>query len=168
MTEELSLPCPYKVHLDHNRNSYQFTTNTGALYEMLFTADVNILVSTALEGAEIYHAVIEKRKAGTGVKDKNIELTINSIIEHFYESRDRFMTYVCDPTDERDLIRERLFNSWYSNSSLRKQLVKLDGEIGNEEGSYITSLVYHKENSFGEESIKHTFDRVIELLNSVK
>lgn len=126
MEEVLNLRCRYKVFSDTERNSYTFSTDTSAKYEILFVADSNIFKGTSLENREIFNKVINKLITGSGFADKEIEVTINAIIANFFLKTERVLTYCCDSQDSRENARMRLFNRWFSQSLNKTELVKLE------------------------------------------
>lgn len=168
MTEELDLQSPYKVFLDLDSNSYYFQTDTGAQYDILFTDAKGIFSSTALEDSEVSNIVINKVKSGTGKRDIKISLTIEAILEHFFKNTERILIYQCDNTDNKHVLRNRLFNAWFQNSSLKTTISKLDYVFESQAPSYYTSLIYHNQNSLGEATITGTFEDITYILSSAK
>ena len=168
MKRELSLPCRYKVVLDSKRNSYTFTTDSKAEYEILFTLDNGIFQGTELENGEIYQIVINKIKDGSGGKDDEIKLTVYAVIEHFFSNTNRILIYSCDTGDKRHYARMRMFNIWYTKSDLRSEIKKIDEKIESDDLLYFTSLIYHSDNEITESNIVKTFKEIVEILRDAK
>jgi len=168
MTEELDLPSPYKVFLDLDTNTYYFQTETGAHYEILFTDAKGIFSSTALEESEVSNIVINKVKSGTGKRDRNIAHTIEAILDHFFKDNERILIYQCDNMDDKHVLRNRLFNAWFQNSSIKGIISKLDYVFERQDPVYYTSLLYHNQNSLGKATITGTFKDITDILSSAK
>jgi hypothetical protein len=134
----------------------------------LFTNGSSLFTSTKLESLEVYNIVINKTKSGTGKRDPEIALTIESFLVHFFKNEDRILIYTCDSADSRHLLRNRLFNSWFENSQLKNSIEKLDHQFENSEPLYYSSLIFHKENKLGNTIITATFDEVINILSEAK
>lgn len=160
VNEELDLPCLYKVSLDSTKNSYRFFTNTKAEYEVLFVFNNSIFSTTYLKDFDVYHFVINKLKTGTGKYDPEIQKTINVILSHFFENKDRVLTYVYDSTDGRELVRKRMFRRWENNSPNKETIYKLEASIETEDLTYQSGIIYHIENKAGQENIILSFNQV--------
>lgn len=160
MNEELNLPCLYKVCLNTERNSYHFTTARKITYEVIFEISNQVLSGTALDGSDVYHIVVGKHSSTPekGKRDSEISKTIDSIIAHFFSIKNRIVFYICDSDDGRQKARFRMFNGWYSKSSLIDGLEKIDYEIDAETMSYKISHIFHKQHVLGRDLIIESFD----------
>lgn len=164
MNEELDLPCRYKVALDTSRNSYKFTTDTGAQYEVLFVLDNAIFTASPLQSFDVYSFAINKLRPGSGLYDPQIRKTISAILSHFFEDRDRVLTYVYDSTDGKELVRKRMFRRWGHSDINRTKIRQIDAPIKTDDMTYQTGIIYHVENKAGEEKIANSFEDVINAL----
>lgn len=164
MKEVLSLQCPYKVILDLQRNSYHFNTQSGAIYEVYFALENSIFDCTYLQDREIYNVQLNKVLSGSGGADKNIAVTIDSIVNHFFIDPDRLLIYSCDGIDSRELTRLRMFNSWYNLSPNKNDITKLDGEITGKDRDYYSSLIYHNGTRLDKDKIAEAYTDVIMAL----
>ncbi|MEQ8551100.1 MAG: DUF6169 family protein [Cyclobacteriaceae bacterium] len=168
MKEVLSLQCPYKVTLDTSRNSYQFITSGGASYEVLFSLSNEILTGTDLESADVYHVVVGKTSHGDGIRDMNISLTVDAIIDHFFLIKNRLFFYICDPTDGRHLARFRMFNMWHSKSQFKERFIKLDFQIHDADTIYYACFIFDKQNDLGVDKIVTALNEVRQVLQDAK
>ncbi|UII26540.1 DUF6169 family protein [Fulvivirga maritima] len=168
MTEELNLPCLYKVYRNLEANTYFFSTNTKAEYEILFIDGREIFSFTPLENSEIFNIIINKTKAGTGRRDPEIAKTIEAVLEHFFINKNRILIYTCDSADSRHISRNRLFNKWFINSSLKKALEKLDYHFTLQDPIYYTSMIFHKDHQLGRVTVIQTFKEVTKVLSDSK
>lgn len=168
MTEELSLPCHYKVYIDTVSRSYYFNTDTGAHYEILFTDGKPLFSSTEIKDLEVSNIVINKTRQGTGIKDPQISLTIEAIIQHFFADQDRVLIYTCDSVDSKHLLRYRMFNTWFEQSRFKSQVIKLDFKFENASPMYFTSMIFHKRNRLGIDIITKSFKEITDILSDEK
>ncbi len=167
MIEALSLPCHYKVLLDTDKNSYHFITSGKAEYAVFFQQSNEIFSDTKIDGADIYSVSVIKTLTGDGLRDPEVFHTVNQIVEHFFLIKNRILLYTCDFTDDRHLLRDRLFNSWYAKSHLNKRLIKLDAALSGEI-TIKTSLIFDSSNDLGVDNITESFNEVYEILESSK
>ena len=152
MNRELALPCHYKVSLNPTRNSYHYSTNTGAEYEVLFSQDNEIFSSTDLKNVNVYMLVISKTQNGTGKKDPEIRETVSAIMDHLFVEKNRVLVYVYDGNDGRELTRKRLFNMWLSRYANKGQIVNKHASISAEEITYDAGIIFHTHNEQGAEN----------------
>ncbi|MEM9858516.1 MAG: DUF6169 family protein [Bacteroidota bacterium] len=164
MTEELDLPCLYKVFLDTESNTYYFQTQTGAHYEIFFIDSTPLFTSTLIEGCQVSSITIYKTKDGTGIRDNEIAKTVEAVLEHFFRDRNRILIYTCDGEDKKHFQRSRLFNQWFSKSLLKKSISKLDYRFKVEDSETLSSMIYHQENEYGSANITEAFDDVSYVL----
>lgn len=162
------MQCPYKVTLDSLRNSYQFTTSGGATYEVLFTLSNEILSGTHLDGADVFHVVVGKNISGDGKRDVDVSNTVDGIVDHFFQIKNRIFFYTCDSLDGRHSARFRMFDMWYSKSALKEKLRKVDYQIQDHDLTYYASFVFHRNNDFGEQLVIESFDAARQVLQEFK
>jgi hypothetical protein len=168
VTEELNLPCRYKVTRDPLKESYKFLTDTGAVYEILFVEENQIFSATVLEGFETYNFVINKLESGEGKMDPEIKSTISAIIEYFFQNKDRILIYVYDSQDGKASVRKRLFDIWACNNKLSSSVLKIDNTIKTDDLTYHTGMLYHKDNSAGKQNITDSISIINHILTSEK
>lgn len=164
MKEVLNLPCLYKVFLNSRRNAYWFRTSSRAEYEVLFTFDNSLFVGTELEGFGIYSVAINKVKKGVGGADPEIQLTILSILNHFFQDRNRILTFVYDSMDGKEVIRMRLFKIWESKYRFSSKIQKLDGLIKWSGLEYQSGILFQSKNSIGPDAVERAYSEIMELL----
>lgn len=99
---------PYPV-IDYSKY-LTFTTKAGADYRVTFQKD-----STKYFGDKAYHFIFTQPKDQDKhpIKDENVQKTLLTIIEAFFENDDHVLLYICDSLDKRQLARHRLFKTWF-------------------------------------------------------
>ena len=164
MTKELSLPCRYKVVLNSFRNSYHFSTDTDAEYEILFSPDADLFSNTDLKNAQVFMLVISKTRAGTGKRDPQIKKTVYAIVEHFFNVTDRILVYLFDNNDGRELTRKRLFETWMSQ--YEKDIIeRRHSQVVTDEINYEVGIIFHSANPIGTKNILTSFESIVHVLS---
>ncbi|MCB0737343.1 MAG: hypothetical protein KDC92_07510 [Bacteroidetes bacterium] len=154
------MPCRYKVVYNSSTNSYLFTTDSLAEYEVLFSEDNSLFDSTVLANANTFHIALNKLRAGIGGYDAEMQITFSAIIDHFFKDTERLLTYVFNDADGKELIRKRLFQMWEKKGK-RSDIVKMDAEIITEDKTYHAGILFHNQNSIGRNEISRAFSEII-------
>lgn len=104
--DKLNLRSPY--HLSQvNEFTFRFVTDQQISYTVGFYKD-NIFME---EGS--YHFFIDNDHNEHGSYDPKIFDTVTVIIEEFFNQEPMVMLYICDVTDKRQAIRDRLYHLWF-------------------------------------------------------
>lgn len=86
---------------------FRFATRNGIRYHVGFYPDSFFLN----EGA--YHLFIERMHDDHTPADPLVFEVVSIIIEEFFTDNANVMLYICDPTDNRQEARARLYRHWY-------------------------------------------------------
>jgi hypothetical protein len=117
-----------------------------------------------MQELEIYSFALNKIKVGSGKKDREIQNTISAILKHFFNNKDRVLTYVFDSTDGKELVRKRLFQIWKAQSKETDNFVKIDASVVTDYLVYQTGIIFHPENRIGKNAIVESFQTIISEL----
>lgn len=125
-------------------NSFSFTTESGIKYKAYFLEAFDYFPNKAfssnlfLFGFEVVsESLAHKEKKAY---DERVKNTITKTIADFIEyDKNRIVIYVCDPKDEKEVHRSRLFNKWYVSLSGETTIIKIDDVL--EESVYISALL---------------------------
>ncbi|WP_417357671.1 DUF6169 family protein [Flavobacterium sp.] len=166
MIEELNLQCPYKVTSNSDLFTYSFTTDYKVEYSVAFIDSTHMFTNTStgehLSG--IYTINIDKMNDIAARGDSKVRETIESIVEHFFNDRERALIYICDYIDGKHYHRKRKFNGWFKGNYSCKDYIKHDAEFNSEEGLHLASIIYHVEHPFIS-NIENSYYEVVESLN---
>ncbi|MDO4181904.1 MAG: DUF6169 family protein, partial [Bacteroidales bacterium] len=77
------------------------------IYEVGFVEDYTFMDSGA------YQFYILEMTGSRFKEDPFVKQTICTIIEVFFEENDLVLLYICDMSDGKQSIRNRLFSKWY-------------------------------------------------------
>lgn len=164
MTEELSLPCRYKVSFDPETFIYSFTTKNLIEYQVAFIDNVHLFKGTSVEGhvVNVYSLNIEKLSKYTEPLDLNVQQTVACIVVDFFKDTVNSLMYSCDGSDAKEQLRMKKFSKWYDESLFKEHIIKRDEELGEDPVTYV-SLLYHKQNPL-RTYIEKGYTEIIDIL----
>lgn len=166
MTEELNLPCLYKVKLDTTTQTYSFTTENLIEYQLVFIDSSSYFSGTSSEDfvSKVYSLNIDKLSDNKAVYDPVVQETVECIVSHFFEDSENSLLYVCDNTDNKQEARKRKFNKWFNDYELKSEFIKLDEVIETPEGIHNISMIFHQYNPF-KKYLEIAYYEAVETLN---
>lgn len=97
---------PYRV-IRSDSGDYLFATDKGINYTISFTEEF------PLGGCMSYQFCIHNDNHIHGAYDNKISQTIITIIEEFFFQNLNVLLYICDTSDNREEVRNRLFIRWF-------------------------------------------------------
>lgn len=151
MKEDLNLQCPYNVTVDTVTSVYSFTTKQNHLYNAAFLQYGDMFLDTSAKphAPDIYmfNLDIKSAVAKFAPRDPDIFLTVCCIFEHFFKNVNRVIVYLCDPNDNRERSRYRLFNMWYAHYTGSDAFRKISRTIYTPDKVMYTAMVIHKNNN---------------------
>ena len=101
---------PYNLILQED--SFVFQTDLGIHYSISFSKE-----DIVLGGCSTYQLIIRKIEETKSSHDPKVEATILAIINEFFRSNCEVMLYLCDTSDGREEIRNRLILTWFDKYS---------------------------------------------------
>lgn len=156
---ESNLPSHYNYSFDQATNSYIFITKQNIIYRVAFIVDETLnTITNSNDFDRLYQIVIEKISEELDAFDARVAKTIDHLISDFFSIEINALIYVCTDTDDKGIIRFKVFDRWYKQSSTRVQVGKIDSIIsyslhGKTEEIH-SSLLYHNANPHKEKLIK--------------
>lgn len=124
----------------HTPDSVRFSTTKGVYYEVGFTLDYSL----GIEG--VYQFYIKNINHLTAPRDEKVRETVIAVIEEFFRANEYAMLYVCDVSDGRQGVRNRLFQHWFEMYNHNGQYQLLSAEASFEGETYYASLLIHRQN----------------------
>ena len=97
---------PYRV-ICSDKGDYLFATDKGINYTISFTEEF------PLGGCMSYQFCIHNDNKIHDSYDNKISTTIIAIIEEFFLQNLNVLLYICDTSDNREEVRNRLFIRWF-------------------------------------------------------
>lgn len=102
----LNTKAPYTV-LYGGQQSYKFKTDSNVLYDISFMEDMDIA------GCQSFQFSIRRLTNNYVGHDPKVKDTILAILVEFFEVNNDVLIYICDDTDGRESMRNRLFLRWF-------------------------------------------------------
>ena len=147
---------PYHVEeIEHN--NFVFITRYGIKYNVGFSPD-SMFYS---EGC--YQFYIINVNHSTYIKDPFVSKTIEAVIETFFEQEPSVLLYICDIVDGRQAHRNRLFRTWYNNSSQKDLYSFVSRSMRYNDLDFYASIILRMDHPQHDEIIKN-FNNYIDIL----
>lgn len=97
---------PYDLTLQGD--SFTFVTELGAHYSVGFVLD-----DMAIGDCDTYQFILRRIENAGKQYDPKVEETILAIVREFFRSNLYVLLYMCDTSDGRESVRNRLFTHWF-------------------------------------------------------
>lgn len=126
---------PYELIL--SGDSFVFQTDLGIHYSVSFNKEEIVLGE-----CDTYQLIIRKIEERRSSYDPKVEKTILAIINEFFRLNLEVMLYMCDTSDGKEEIRNRLFLSWFEKYADKKRFTICQAHMEIEgEGLFICIIV---------------------------
>ncbi|OUN77330.1 DUF6169 family protein [Bacteroides sp. An51A] len=109
--------------------SYVLTTDYGVMYSFSFVPD------ELLPGIEnVYEFIISNVNHRKSPGDRKLLRSVYALIYEFFSQPDAVMIYLCDTSDGKQEVRQRLFVSWFYSADRKYSFNYLSSTITDDEG----------------------------------
>ncbi len=169
---ESNLPSHYNYSFDQATNSYIFITKKNIIYRVAFIVDETLnTITDSKQFDGVYQIIIEKVTEEIDAFDARVAKTIDHLISDFFSIEINALIYVCTDTDDKGIVRFKVFDRWYRQSTTRTQIGKIDTVIsyslhGKTEEIH-SSLLYHHANPRKGKFVK-AYQKIKEMLDEEK
>lgn len=133
--EQINQISPYKVEIASEGNSLIFETPHGLTYEVGFVEDYTFFDENT------YQFFIVEKNNKHFRKDSLVKQTVWAIIEIFFQANSHVLLYVCDTSDSRQAIRDRLFDLWFYEYEKQKEYMHLTAKVESDSVYYFASII---------------------------
>lgn len=154
--ELINLRSPYKVERVET-NSFVFETRFGLRYNVGFAEDQSFLESG------VYQFYIVNVNHSHFQQDPFVKETIQAVIEAFFDAEPATMLYICDMSDNRQNIRDRLFRHWFSDYIYHGAFTMINECISFDDVTYFASIILRNSHPHYSDIIKTFRDFVNDL-----
>lgn len=127
--EKINTTAPYRVYNNGHIYSYLFVTDAGAEYSIDFVFDDSIVTRQ-----EAYQFVIANLNNTKSPRDSKLRDTIMAIVEEFFEKNVSTLLYICSTSDGKQMMRQRLFEAWFSGYNHKMLFTKLSSSLVDADG----------------------------------
>lgn len=136
---------------------FRFVTRNGTKYHVGFHPDTFFLN----EGA--YHFFIERAHDDNTSTDPHVFEVVSLIIEEFFKNNTNVMLYICDPSDNRQKARSRLYRRWYETYEHRESYTLADAAIDMGKTTVYAGMLVRKDHP-AYAPILDAFDAFVQLI----
>lgn len=155
--EHINLTSPYKIE-KLNDFVFVFHTKANVVYYISFKEDMDIA------GLISYQFIIERKTEKQGY-DSDVQGSVIAIINEFFAQNNDILLYICDTSDGRESIRNRLFIRWFKETDITRQFeIKTADAVVDGEGMFF-AIIFKKDNPKYDD-ITNEFDEVSAYLTT--
>ena len=137
LIENINKTAPYMVVPMADGMAFEFFTKHDIHYSVSFLYDDALIE----EGA--YQLVIANINNRKSPNDPSVKETVLAIVEEFFRANNAVMLYICETGDVKQVMRNRLFERWFSTFQRKTQFTCLSSSIVDEDGiiNYATIII---------------------------
>lgn len=130
---------PYPV-MPETEFSFSFTTDMNYCYELGFTEDQMISENG------VYQFFIKNVDDVNPVKDVKIKRTVIAVLEEFFTKNNDVILYICDTRDNKQALRNRLFNIWFATYPNNAEYHYKSYSVLVEDTEFFAAIIIRKDN----------------------
>lgn len=128
LIENINKTAPYEVTLSKDGIAYDFFTHYGVHYSITFLYEDTLLEE------ETYQFIIANINNKKSPNNNRVKDTILAIVEEFFRQNNTVLLYICEAGDEKQSMRNRLFERWFTAYGRRALFTCLSSSIVDEDG----------------------------------
>lgn len=118
---------------------FVFHTKSNVVYYISFVEDMEIV------GLQSYQFIIERKTEKQGY-DADVKAVIIAIIKDFFAQNNDILLYICDTSDGRESMRNRLFIRWFKETDKENLFeIKTTDAVVEGEGMFF-AIIFKKSN----------------------
>ncbi|MBR6016251.1 MAG: hypothetical protein IKS94_01780 [Prevotella sp.] len=151
--DKINQVSPYWV-IQLDELTFRFATDNGVVYRVGFYKDTVFLIDGS------YHFFIDNVNHQPSPNDPNLLATVTAVIEEFFRQEPLVMLYICDPSDNRQGSRNRLYKRWFDNYVNHSKYRLYSESVAFENVDYYAGLIMRKDNPHCDEVIAAFHDIV--------
>lgn len=158
--ESINDNSPYKVEYATNKNFVIFSTDYDVHYLVGFEYD-----DTSFDFAT-YQLVIINSNNKKSPRDFKVRDTIVAIVEAFFSNNKNVLLYICETGDEKQSMRDRLFQYWFSSYINKGLYTFVSASVTDSEGVINHAAIILRSDNPQMPYVVSEFSQTINLLNS--
>lgn len=155
--EYINRKAPYRVETTEF-GDFVFQTNKGVIYGIAF------LEESPIGNCNTFQLTISNKNEQHGTFDPNVRITIFTIIEEFFHNTNNVLIYICDTSDGRESVRNRLFLKWFEDYTDKRRFYFRTAHAFIEGEGFFAAIIAELKNP-NIESIKQNFERTANELS---
>ena len=132
--DKLNVRSPYHLW-QVNDLTFRFVTDQQIHYVVGFYKDTFFMDDGA------YHFFIDNSQHEHGSYDPKILDVVTVILEEFFNQEPTVMLYICDPSDQRQAARDRLYHLWFYDYARNHEMTLYSDSITFKDTTYYTGIL---------------------------
>ena len=132
--EKLNQHSPYQL-VQINDMAFGFVTDQHIQYK------VGFYKYTYFMGDGSYLFFIDNIEHEHGTYDPKILDVVTLILEEFFNQEPTVMLYICDPTDQRQAARDRLYHLWFYDYARNHEMTLYSDSVTFKDTKYYTGIL---------------------------
>lgn len=148
---------PYKVE-QTKYGDFVFQTRGKVIYGVAFLED------NPIGGCDTYQLTISNKNDRHGTFDPDVKDTILAIIEELFNDNSNVLIYICDTSDEREAVRNRLFLKWFEEYADKRRFYFRTAQAQIEDEGFFAAVIAELSNP-KIDAVKQDFERTANELS---
>ncbi len=132
--DKLNLRSPYRLSQINNL-TFRFVTDQQIHYTVGFYKDTFFMDDGA------YHFFIDNNQHEHGSYDPKILDVVTVILEEFFSQEPTVMLYICDPSDDRQAARDRLYHLWFYDYARSHEMTLFSDSVTFKKTKYYAGIL---------------------------
>ena len=132
--DKLNLRSPYRLS-QINDLTFRFVTDQQIHYTVGFYKDTFFMDDGA------YHFFIDNNQHEHGSYDPKILDVVTVILEEFFSQEPTVMLYICDPSDDRQAARDRLYHLWFYDDARSHEMTLFSDSVTFKKTKYYAGIL---------------------------
>ena len=149
----------YHVVCNERDGFFHFFTDGGVHYSVGFIED-DVLLSK-----ESYQLIIANLNNRKSMRDRKVRDTIVAIVDEFFNRNNVTLLYICETEDNKQGLRNRLFEYWFSTYNQKTRFTTLSSSVVDAEGIVNYSTIILRNDNPYLAGIIAEFSESIQALN---
>ena len=154
--EKINETSPYWV-IQLDEMTFRVRTDYGVVYRIGFYDDTLFAITGA------YHFYIGNANQKHAPNDPKVLQTVTAIIEEFFRQNPLVMLYICDPRDNRQAARNRLYKQWFDNYINNSDFRLYSESVEYKSVDYYAGFIMRKDNPFYDDVVATFRENVKDL-----
>lgn len=157
--ERINQAASYPIIRNEQDGFFHFFTDYGVHYSVGFIED-DVLVS-----GESYQLIIANLNNRKSMRDRKVRDTILVIVDEFFRCNNVALLYICETGDNKQGLRSRLFEYWFSTYSRKSFFTILSSSVEESEGVVNHAAIILRNDNLHLTEIIAEFSATIQALN---
>lgn len=156
----INLCSPYTVTASVDGQRFMFVTDFGVSYSVSFLPDDILLDNDA------YQFVLANTNNKKSPRDPKLRKAVLAIVYAFFENSSNTLLYLCETADEKQSMRNRLFEFWFNSSPRKSEFFFVSADVKDADGILNYAAIILRLDNPKLESIVSKFTETAKILST--